>query len=106
MKYERSKNNLDHFMVIPFCVPEVEHLVHHCLESVVHGFRLFPFVEDESVVILVTSSPSCAVLRTSQISLAFFNPCTLLYSTRHKEAGSIEVAYELKCLIWVASSES
>jgi hypothetical protein len=44
------------------------------------------------LVILVTSSPSCAVLRTSQISLAFFNPCTLLYSSRHKEARSTEVA--------------
>jgi hypothetical protein len=40
-------------------------------------------------VILVTSSPLCAVLRTSQISLAFFNSCTLLYSSRHKEAKSI-----------------
>jgi hypothetical protein len=34
-------------MVIPFGAPEVAHLVHHCLESVVHGLRLFPFVEDE-----------------------------------------------------------
>jgi hypothetical protein len=48
MKYEGSKNNLDHFMVIPFDAPEVAHLVHHCLEPVVHGLRLFPFVEDES----------------------------------------------------------
>jgi hypothetical protein len=34
-----------------------------------------------NMVILVTSSPSCAVLRTSQISLALFNPapcCTPL----------------------------
>jgi hypothetical protein len=58
------------------------------------------------LVILVTSSPSCAVLRTYQISLAFFNPCTLLYSSRHKEARCIEVALELKFLIWAASSES
>ena len=58
------------------------------------------------LVILVTSSPSCAVLRTSQISLAVFNPCTFLYSSRHKEARSIEVSWELKCRIWVASSES
>jgi hypothetical protein len=48
MKYEGSKNNLDHFMVIPFGAPEVAHLVHHGLEPVVHGFRLFPFFEDES----------------------------------------------------------
>jgi hypothetical protein len=50
--------------------------------------------------------PPTVVLRTSQISLAFFNPCTLLYSSRHKEARSIEVSWELKCLIWAASSES
>jgi hypothetical protein len=35
-------------MVIPFGAPEVAHLVHHCLEPVVHGLRLFSFVEDES----------------------------------------------------------
>jgi hypothetical protein len=46
-KNEGSKNNLDHFMVIPFCAPEVAHLVHHGLEPIVHGLRLFPFVEDE-----------------------------------------------------------
>jgi hypothetical protein len=88
-------------MVIPFGAPEVTHLVDHRLEPVVHGLRLFPFVEDESIefssivsrlVILVTSSPLCAVLRTSQISLVLFNPCTLLYSSRHKEARSIDVA--------------
>jgi hypothetical protein len=47
-KNEESKNNLDHFMVIPLCAPEVAHLVDHRLEPVVHGLRLFPFVEDES----------------------------------------------------------
>jgi hypothetical protein len=102
-------------MVIPFGSPEVAHLVDHCLEPVVHGLRLFSFVEDEPtelpsivsrLVILVTSSPSCAVLSTSQISLALFNPCTLLYSARHKEARSIDVTWELKCLIWATSSES
>ena len=35
-------------MVIPLGALEVAHLVHHCLESVVHGLQLFPFVEDES----------------------------------------------------------
>jgi hypothetical protein len=34
-------------MVIPFCALEVAHLVHHGLEPIVHGLRLFPFVEDE-----------------------------------------------------------
>jgi hypothetical protein len=87
-------------MVIPFGAPEVAHLVDHRLEPVVHGLRLLPFVEDESTEFsldrfalgdLVTSSPSCAVLRTSQISLALFNPCTLLYSSQHKEARSIDM---------------
>jgi hypothetical protein len=58
------------------------------------------------LVILVTSSPSCAVLSTSQISLALFNACTLLYSSRLREARSIVVAWELKCRIWATSSES
>jgi hypothetical protein len=35
-------------MLIPFGAPEVAYLVHHGLEPVVHGLRLFPFVEDES----------------------------------------------------------
>jgi hypothetical protein len=35
-------------MVIPFGASEVAHLVHHSLEPVVHGLRLFPFIEDES----------------------------------------------------------
>ncbi len=35
-------------MVIPFGAPEVAHLVHHGLEPVIHGLRLFYFVEDES----------------------------------------------------------
>jgi hypothetical protein len=48
MKYKGSKNNLDHFMVIPFGALEVAHLVHHGFETIVHGLRLLPFVEDES----------------------------------------------------------
>jgi hypothetical protein len=35
-------------MVIPLGAPEVADLVHHCLESIVHGLWLFSFVEDES----------------------------------------------------------
>jgi hypothetical protein len=46
--YEGSKNNLDHFMVIPLGALKVAHLVHHSLESIVHSSRLFPFVDDES----------------------------------------------------------
>jgi hypothetical protein len=35
-------------MVIPFCAPEIAHLVDHRLELVVHCLWLFSFVEDES----------------------------------------------------------
>jgi hypothetical protein len=35
-------------MVIPFGDPKVAHLVHHCLELIVHHLWLFSFVEDES----------------------------------------------------------
>jgi hypothetical protein len=59
-----------------------------------------------SLLILVALSPSCAVFRMSQISLALFNHCTLLYSSLFKEVRSIVVVWELKCLISVASSES
>jgi hypothetical protein len=102
-------------MVIPLGAPMVAHLVDHCLEPVVHGLRLFSFVEDEPIELpldclalgdLGHLIPSCAVFSTSKISLALFNPCTLLYSSRHKEVRSIDMAWELKCLIWAASSES
>jgi hypothetical protein len=115
MKYEGSKNNLDHFMAIPFCAPEVAHLIDQGLEPVVHCLWLLSLVENESTELPL----DCLLLgdlghlisfgtifRTSQISLALFNPCTLLYSSQHKEATSIVVAWELKCRIWVTSSES
>jgi hypothetical protein len=35
-------------MVIPLGAPKIAHLVHHCLEPVVHSLWLFLFVEDES----------------------------------------------------------
>jgi hypothetical protein len=47
-KYKGSLNNLDHFMVIPFCAPKVAHLVHQSFELVVHCLWLLSFVEDES----------------------------------------------------------
>jgi hypothetical protein len=95
-------------MVIPFGAPEVAHLVHHCLEPIVHGLRLFSFVEDESIEFSIDRFalgdlghlvPFVHGFEDIPISLAFFNPCTLLYSSRHKEARSIDVAWELKCLI-------
>jgi hypothetical protein len=61
-------------MVIPFGAPEVAHLVDQGLEPVVHCLWLLSLVEDEStelpsivsrLVILVTSSPSCAVFSMS-----------------------------------------
>jgi hypothetical protein len=83
-------------MVIPLGAPEVVDLVDHRLEPVVHCLCLLSFVENEStefsldrsrLVILVTLSPSCAVLRTSQIYLALFNPLHLvaLLSTQGSE---------------------
>ena len=47
MKYEGSKNNLDYFMVIPFCAP-VAHLIDQGLKPVVHRLWLLSLVEDES----------------------------------------------------------
>src|SRR5688572_7380763 len=100
-------------MVIPFCAPEVAHLVDHHLESIVHCLWLLSFVEDE---LLELSLDRLAlgdfghlvpfVRRFEDISNFFgiFKPFTLLYFSRHKEARSIEVAWELKFLIWVASS--
>jgi hypothetical protein len=35
-------------MVIPFCAPEVAHLVHQGLESVVHCLWLLPLVEHKT----------------------------------------------------------
>jgi hypothetical protein len=47
-KNKRSKNNLDHLMVIPLGAPEVADLVDHRLEPVVHCLWFLSFVEDES----------------------------------------------------------
>jgi hypothetical protein len=44
-------------MVIPFGAPEVAHLIQHCLEPVVHGLRLFSFVEDESTELALDHLP-------------------------------------------------
>jgi hypothetical protein len=102
-------------MVIPFCALEVAHLTHQGLEPVVHRLWILSLVEDESTELpldrislgdlghLITS---CAVFSTYQISLALFSPCTLLYSSQHREARSIVVAWESKCWIWATSSES
>jgi hypothetical protein len=44
-------------MVIPLCAPEVAHLIDHGLEPVVHGLRLFSFVEDESTELSLDRLP-------------------------------------------------
>jgi hypothetical protein len=102
-------------MVIPFGAPEVAHLVHHGFEPIVHCLRLFSFVEDESTELALDRFtlgdlghlvPFVRGFEDVPNFLALLNPCTLLYSSRHKEARSIEVAWELKCRIWAASSES
>jgi hypothetical protein len=67
-------------MVIPLGAPEVAHLIDHCFEPLYIACGSSPLLRMNRLsspsivsrlVILVTSSPSCAVLRTSQISLAF-----------------------------------
>jgi hypothetical protein len=102
-------------MVIPLSAPEVEDLVDHRLEPVVPYLWLLSFVENKPIEFSLDRFmlgdfdhlvPFMCRLEDVLIFLALFNPCTLLYSSRHKEARSIEVAWELKCLIWVASSES
>ena len=95
-------------MVIPLGSPEVAHLVDHCFEPVVHRLWLLSFVEDESTELSLDHLalgdsghlvPFVCRLEDIPNFLALFNPCTLLYSSRHKEARSIDVAWELKCLI-------
>jgi hypothetical protein len=102
-------------MVIPLRAPEVAHLIDHSLESVVHCLWLFSFVENESTELpldrlaLVDLGHLIPFVRRFEDVPNFFsilNPCTLLYSSQHKEERSIEVAWELKCLIWAASFES
>jgi hypothetical protein len=46
-------------MVISLGAPEVAHLIHHCFEPVVHGLRLFSFVEDESTKLSLDHLPLC-----------------------------------------------
>jgi hypothetical protein len=95
-------------MVIPLRALEVAHLVDHCFEPVVHCLWLLSFVEDESTELSLDRFtlgdfghlvPFMRRLEDIPNFFGIFNPCKLLYSSRHKEARSIEVAWELKCLI-------
>jgi hypothetical protein len=102
-------------MVIPLGAPEVAHLVDHGLEPVIHCLWLLSFVEDESTEFSLDHFalgdlghlvPFVRRFEDVPNFFGIFQPYTLLYSSRHKEARRIEVAWELKCLIWAASSES
>jgi hypothetical protein len=85
-------------MVIPLGAPEVAHLIHHCFELVVHRLRLFSFVEDESTELSLDRLalgdfghlvPFVCRFEDVPNLFGIFNPCTLLYSSRHKEARRI-----------------
>jgi hypothetical protein len=87
-------------MVIPLGAPEVAHLIHHYFESVIHGLWLLSFVEDESTEFSLDRLafgdlghlvPLVRRFQDIPNFFGIFNPCTLLYSSRHKEARSIEV---------------
>jgi hypothetical protein len=100
-KNKRSKNNLDHLMVIPLGAPEVVHLIHYYFEPVVHHLRLLSFVEDESTEFSLDRYafgdlghlvPFVRRFEAVPNFFGIFNPCTLLYSSRHKGARSIEVS--------------
>jgi hypothetical protein len=102
-------------MVIPLGAPKVANLVDYGLEPVVHCLWFLSFVEDESTKLFFNRFalgdfghlvPFVRCFEDIPNFFGIFNPCTLLYSSQHKEARSIEVAWELKCLIWAASSES
>jgi hypothetical protein len=88
-------------MVIPLGAPEVADLVDHCLEPIVHCVCLFSFVEDESIEFSLdrfTLSdfghlvPFMRRLEDVSNFFGLFNPCTLLYSSIHKEKRSMETA--------------
>jgi hypothetical protein len=77
-------------MVIPFCAPKVAHLIDHGLELVVHGLRLFSFVEVESTELSLDRLPLGDLGHLIPFVRGFedvpnffsvFNPCTLLYSS-------------------------
>jgi hypothetical protein len=85
-------------MVIPFGALKVAHLIHHCFESIVHCLRLFSFVEDESTELSLDRLPLSDLGHLVPFVCHFedvpnffgiFNPSTILYSSRHKEARSI-----------------
>jgi hypothetical protein len=88
-------------MVNPFGAPEVVHLIDHRLEPVIYCLRLLSFVQDESTEFsldylafgdLGHLIPLVCHFEDVPNFFGIFNPCTLLYSSRHKEARSIEVA--------------
>jgi hypothetical protein len=94
-KNKRSKNNLDHFMVIPHGALEVADLVDHCFEPVVHCLWLLSFVEDKLTEFSLDRFalgdfgyvvPFMRRLEAFQISLAFSTlaPCFTPLDTRKR----------------------
>jgi hypothetical protein len=58
-------------MVIPFCAPEVAHLVHQGLEPVVHGLWILPLVEHESTELPLDRLPLGDTNQSKYISAKF-----------------------------------
>jgi hypothetical protein len=95
-KNKRSKSNLDHFMVIPLSAAEVVHLIDHCFEPVIHCLCLLSFVEDQSTELSLDRLalgdfghlvPFMRRFEDIPNFFVIFNPCSLLYSSQHKERG-------------------
>jgi hypothetical protein len=102
-------------MVIPFGAPEVADLVDHRLEPIVYGLWFLSFVEDESTVFSLDRFalsefghlvPFMRRLEDVPNFFGTFQPLHLIVILSTQGMRSIEVSWELKCLIWAASSES
>jgi hypothetical protein len=83
-------------MVIPFGAPEVAHLIDHHLEPILHCLRLLSFVEDEPTEFSLNRLgfgdlghlvPLVRRFEDVPNFFGIFNPCTLLYPSRHKRRG-------------------
>jgi hypothetical protein len=102
-------------MVIPFGAPEVAHLVDHRLEPVVHGLRLFPFVEDESTELSLNRFalgdlghlvPFVRCFEDVPNFFDIFQPLHLIILLPTQGSKEYRSFLGIKSLIWAASSES
>jgi hypothetical protein len=89
-------------MIRPSCASIASDLVDQGLEPVVglcwlfspdHGNLPSSPSTSSILVIIVASFLSCEILRVSQICLALSKPLTLLYSSLHRDASKIVVAW-------------